>query len=152
MSEKSVVLHEEITSSQADTVSVVGSARTHFAVSISLHGPLKGKFLVEVGEENPGGVPEQLVNVDLGETDEDAETGADIECEGVDVVCGAPALAISAFKLQGFIISQVVHKKRLDGPTLSEGVFDTARPPQCEFSNLQPLPLTFYLDFPAGRS
>ena len=31
MSEKSVILHEEITSSQADAVSVVGSARTHFA-------------------------------------------------------------------------------------------------------------------------
>ena len=41
MSEKSVILHEEITSSQADTVSVVGSARTHFAISISLHVPLK---------------------------------------------------------------------------------------------------------------
>ena len=45
MSEKSVVLHEEITSSQADTVSVVGSARTHFAISINLHVPLKKNFL-----------------------------------------------------------------------------------------------------------
>ena len=41
MSEKSVILHEEITPSQADAVSVVGSARTHFAVSINLHVPLK---------------------------------------------------------------------------------------------------------------
>ena len=41
MSEKSVTLHGEITSSQADAVSVVGSARTHFAFSINLHVPLK---------------------------------------------------------------------------------------------------------------
>ena len=40
MSEKSGILHEEITSSQADAVSVVGSARTHFAFSINLHVPL----------------------------------------------------------------------------------------------------------------
>ena len=45
MSEKSVILHEENTSSQADTVSVVGSARTHFAISINLHVPLKKNFL-----------------------------------------------------------------------------------------------------------
>ena len=54
MSEKNVILHEEITSSQADTVSVVGSARTHFAICISLHVPPEEKFLVEMGEENPG--------------------------------------------------------------------------------------------------
>ena len=45
MSEKSVILHEEITSSQADTVSVVGSARTHFAISINLHVPLKRNLM-----------------------------------------------------------------------------------------------------------
>ena len=45
MSEKSVILHEEITSSQADTVSVVGSEWTHFAISINLHVPLKKNFL-----------------------------------------------------------------------------------------------------------
>ena len=40
-----MILHEEITSSQADAVSVVGSARTHFAISINLHVPLKKNFL-----------------------------------------------------------------------------------------------------------
>ena len=53
MSEKSIILHEEIISFQADTVSVVGSARTHFAISINLHVSLK-KFLVDMGEESPG--------------------------------------------------------------------------------------------------
>ena len=45
MSEKNVILQEEITSSQADTVSVVVSTRTHFAISINLHVPLKKNFL-----------------------------------------------------------------------------------------------------------
>ena len=33
---------------------------------------------------------------------------ADIEGEDVDVVCGAPALAISGFQYQGFTFSRIV--------------------------------------------
>ena len=44
MSEKSVILHEKINSSQADAVSVVGSAGNHFAISINLHVPLNKVF------------------------------------------------------------------------------------------------------------
>ena len=62
---------------------------------------------------------------------------ADIEGEGIDVVFSAPALAISGFELHGFIFSEIVRRKGLEGQTLSECVVDTARPPQCEFSNLQ---------------
>ena len=47
MSEKSVILHEEITLSEAGTESVVGSARTHFAIFINLHVPLKKKCFDE---------------------------------------------------------------------------------------------------------
>ena len=74
MSEKSVILHEEITSSQADAVSVVGSARTHFAISINLHVHLKKIFCGYGRREsgNPGEVLETLVVGDYGETDEDA--------------------------------------------------------------------------------
>ena len=79
---------------------------------------------------------EQLVVGDHGQADEDAGTAADIEGEDVDVVCGALALAISGFELQGFNSSNVVHRKRLEGQTLSESVVNTARPPQCEFSNI----------------
>ena len=82
---------------------------------------------------------------DHGETDEDAGWEADIEVEDFDVVCGAPALAISGFESQGFIFSEIVRWKGLEGQTLSEGVVDTTRPPQCEFSNLQNLPLIFLL-------
>ena len=59
MSEKSVILHEEITSSQADTVSVVGSARSHFAISINLHVPLK-KIYYGYGQGESGNPGEVL--------------------------------------------------------------------------------------------
>ena len=85
---------------------------------------------------NPGGFREQLVVEDHGETDEDAGREADIKGEDVDVFCGAPALVISRFEFQGFNFSEVVHRRGLEGQTLSEGVFNTARLPQCEFSNL----------------
>ena len=68
------MLHEEITSFQAVTLSVAGSARTHFAISINLHVPLK---LVSSGygrgeSGNSGEVLEKLVVGDHGETDEEA--------------------------------------------------------------------------------
>ena len=69
-----MILHEEITSSQTDAASVVGSARTHFAFSVNLHLPLKkvscGYGRGESG--NSGEVLEKLVVGDHGETDEDA--------------------------------------------------------------------------------
>ena len=89
-----------------------------------------------MGEESPGGVPEQLVFWDHDETDEDAGKEAHIEGEGVDVDFGAPALPISGFELQSFIFSEIVRSRGLEGQTLSQCVFDTARPPQCEFLNL----------------
>ena len=55
-----MILLEEITSSQAETVSVVGSARTYFANSINLHVPLK-KISYGYGQgesRNPGEVLE----------------------------------------------------------------------------------------------
>ena len=61
MSERSVILHEEITLSQADTESVVGSAGTHFAISINLHVRLKKKLLCRWARRFQGGVPEQIV-------------------------------------------------------------------------------------------
>ena len=69
-----MILHEEITSSQADAVLVVGSARTHFAISIKLHVPLKkiSCGYAQGDSGNPGEVLEKLVVGDHGETDEDA--------------------------------------------------------------------------------
>ena len=100
-----------------------------------------------MSEESPSEVLEQLVVADHGKADEDAGWETHIEGEDVDVVSGTPTLAISGFELQGFIFSEIVRTKGLEGQTLSEGVFGTSRPPQCKFSNLQNLPLTFYLEF-----
>ena len=74
MSEKSVILHEEITSPQADAVSVVGSARTRFGISINLRVPQEkiscgdGRWV----SGSPGEVLEKLVVGDHCETDENA--------------------------------------------------------------------------------
>ena len=64
-----------------------------------------------MGKEKPGGVLEQFVNGDHGETDEDAGREIHIEGEDVDVVCGAPALAISKIDLQGFIFSEIFRER-----------------------------------------
>ena len=101
MSEKSVILHEEITLSGSDTESVVGSARTHFAIFINLHVPVKRKKLWGWARRGPVEFRDSFVVGDHGETDVDAGWEADIEGEDVDVVCGAPALAISEFESQG---------------------------------------------------
>ena len=100
-----------------------------------------------MGQEGPGGVPEQLVVRDHGETDEDAGRETHIDGENVDVVCGAPALAVSGFELQGFISSEIVRGKGLEGQASFEGVIGTARPPQYVFSNLRHILLAFLLDF-----
>ena len=71
-----------------------------------------------MGEESPAGVPEHDVG-DPGETGEDAGRETHIEGEDVDVVCGAPALAIYGFELQGFSFSENVRKKGLEGQKLS---------------------------------
>ena len=59
MSEDGVILHEEITSSQADAVSVVGSAKTHFAISTNLHVPLE-KISCGYGQGESGNPGEVL--------------------------------------------------------------------------------------------
>ena len=64
-----------------------------------------------MGDDNLGGVPEHLVVWDHDDTDEDAGREIHIEGEDVDVVCGAPALAISKFELQGFIFSEIFREK-----------------------------------------
>ena len=67
-----------------------------------------------MGEESPGGVPEQPVG-DQDEIYEDAAREADIEGKYVDVFCGAPALPISGFEYQGFTFSKIVPGKWLVG-------------------------------------
>ena len=112
MSEKSVILHEEITSSQADAVSVVGSARTHFAIFINLHVPLK-KIFLDMGKESPGirvKFRNSLLLEIMAKLMKMRGKGRH-RSEGVDVVLGAPALAISGLELQGFNFSEIFREK-----------------------------------------
>ena len=113
---------------------------------------LEEKVVVEMGEKTLSGIPEELVFGDLGETYEQEGTEAYIEDEGVDAVYGAPSLVISGFESKGFSFSDKFQRKRPKGQTLSEGVADTTRPQQCEFSILQDLPITFQLEIFPGRS
>ena len=138
MSEKSVILHEEINSSQAVTVSVVGCARTHFAISINLHVPLKKNFLWiwarRVGESGwSSGIAccwrswRNWWRCGEGDTHRGWGCRCCLWCSRV----GDLRVWVAVFHfLRDF------PGKGLEGLTLSECVFDTARPPQCEFSNL----------------
>ena len=112
-SEKSVILLEEISSSQTDTESVNGSAATDTAFSHHHSCAPDEKFVAEGGKDTPGGVPKQLVFRDLGLSDEEAWTKADIEDEDVDVFCSAPALAISGLESECFTLSEIVRGKGL---------------------------------------
>ena len=105
MSEKSVMLHEEITSSQADTVSIVGSARAHFSISINLHVPLKKNFLWIRARRvrESGWSSEKACCWRSWRNWRRCGERADIEGEGIDDVFSAAALAISGFELHGFI-------------------------------------------------
>ena len=138
MSEKSVILHEEINSSQADAVSVVGSARSRFAISINLHVPLKKKFFVDMDKESPGirvmfwnslllEIMAKLMKM-LGKG-RHRRWG----CRCCSWCCRVGDLRVG---VAGFHFLRNFPGRRLEGLTLSECVFDTDRPPQCDFLNL----------------
>ena len=142
MSEKSVILHEEITSSQAETVSVVGSARNLFAISISLHVPLKRNFVwiwskkirVEFWNSLLIEIMAKLMKM------RGWRYTSRVRMSMLFVVLPrwrSPGLiSNSRVWVAGFQFLRGFPRKGLEGQTLSECVFDTARPPQCEFSNL----------------
>ena len=68
------------------------------------------------------------------------------EDEDVDVVGGVEEVGVSGYESEGFTLSEILRRKRLE-KRLSEGVIDTAHLPQCEFSNLHQLPLALLLEF-----
>ena len=136
MSEKSVILQEEITSFQAETESVVGSAKTHFAISINLHVPLKRLFLWRWARR---------VCMEFWNSFLFSEIMAKLmrmlgRRHTSRVRVSMLFLVLPRWRSPGLScrvsFSQRFSGKRLDGQTLSEGVVNTARSPQCEFSNL----------------
>ena len=76
---------------------------------------LEKKVVVERSDEKSGGVPKQLAIRDDGMSDEELGTEAYIEDEAVEVVGGAPALAISGFGSEGFSFSEIVRRKMTGG-------------------------------------
>ena len=79
---------------------------------------------------------------DGGGTEVDVED----EDEDIDVVGGVDEFGVSGYESEGFMLSEILRRKRLENKK-SEGVVDTAHLPQCEFSNLHHLPLALLLEF-----
>ena len=143
MSGKSVILLEKFSSAQSDNKSVVQAV-----VSFSHFDVPEEKNAGERGEESPVGGPEGPNEVG-GVCEIEAGTEADVEDEDedVDVVGRVDEVEVSGYESEGFTLSEILRRKKLSKKNLSEGVVDTAHLPQCEFSNLQHLPLALLLEF-----
>ena len=74
------------------------------------------------------------------ETEAGTEADAEDEDEDVDVVGGVDEVGLSGYESEGFTLSEILRRKKLE-KNVSEGVVDTTHLPQCEFSNLHRLPL-----------
>ena len=143
MSEDSVIFLAEINSSQVDNKSVVQAAVSPFPVVVP-----EENVAGERGEECPLGGPEGPVEVGgVCETEAGTEADVEDEDEDVDIVGGVDEVGVSGYESEGFTLSEILRGKRLE-KNVSEGVFDTAHLPQCEFSNLHQLPLALLLEFP----
>ena len=136
MSEDSVIFLAEVNSCQANNKSAVQAA-----VSPSPFVVPDGNVAGERGEESPVGGPEGPIEVDgVCETEAGSEVDVEDGDEDVHVVGGVDGLCASGYESEGFTLSEILRCKRLE-KNVSEGVFDTAHLPQCEFSNLHRLPL-----------
>ena len=136
MSEDSVIFIAEINSSHVDNKSAVQAA-----VSPSPFVVPEENVAGERGEESPVGGPEGPIEVG-GVCETGAGTEADVEDENedVDVVGVVDEVGASGYESEGFTLSEILRRKRLE-KNMSEGLIDTAHLPQCEFSNLHRLPL-----------
>ena len=81
------------------------------------------------------------------ETEAGIEADVEDEDEDVDVVGGVDEVGVSGYASEGFTLSEILRRKRLEKKNVSEGVVDTAHLPQCEFSNLHHLSLALLLEF-----
>ena len=148
MSKESVIFLEEISSSQADNKSAV-----QVAVSTSPFDVPEEKLEEKLprrkrGKESPVGGPERPTTVGgVCKTEVGTEADVEDEDEDVDVVGGVDEVGVCGYESEGFTFSEILRRKRLAKKNLSEGVVDTAHLPQCEFSNLHHVPLTFLLEF-----
>ena len=101
----------------------------------------------ERGEQSPVGGPAGPIEVGgVCETEAGTESDVEDEEEDVDVVGGVDEVGVSGYNSEGFTLSEILRRKRLE-KNVSERVVDTAHLPQCEFSNLHHLPLALLLEF-----
>ena len=136
MSEDSVIFLAEINSSQVDNKSAVQAVVSPSPVVVP-----EADVVGERGEESPVGGVEGPIGVDgVCETEAGTEADAEDEDEDVDVVGGVDEVELSGYESEGFTLSEILRRKRLE-KSVSEGVIDIAQLPQCEFSNLHRLPL-----------
>ena len=143
MSEESVILLEDISSSQAETKSVLGAAVSPSHVDVP-----EEKVAGKRGEESPVGGPEAPIEVGgVCETEVGMEADEEDEDEDIGVVGCVDGVGVSWYKSEAFRLSEILLPKRLAKKKVSEGVVDTAHLAQCEFLKLQHLPLTFRLEF-----
>ena len=142
MSEESVIFLTEVNSSQAYNKSAVQAAVSPSPVVVP-----EEKVAGERGEESPVGGPEGPIEVGGAcETEAGSEVDVEDEDEDIDVVGGVEEFGVSGYDSEGFTLSEILRRKRLE-KNVSEGVFDTAHFPQCEFSNIHQLPLALLLEF-----
>ena len=142
MSEDSVIFLAKINSSQADNKSAVQAAVSPSPVVVP-----EENVAGERVEESPVGGPEGPIEVGgVCKTEAGTEVDVEDEDEDVDVVGGVDDFGVSGYESEGFTLSEILRRKRLE-KNVSEGVFDTAHLPHCEFSNLHQLPLALLLEF-----
>ena len=142
MSEDSVIFLAEVNSSQADNKSAVQAA-----VSPSPFDVPEENVAGERGEEStvrgPEGPNEESVVCEI-----EAGTEADVADEDEDVdFGGVDEVGVSGSESEGLTLSEMGRRKGMAKKNVSDGVVDTAHLPQCEFSNLQLLPLSLFLEF-----
>ena len=97
------------------------------------------------------GALKRPIDVD-DERETEASTEVDVGGGDVDVNGGVPHVGTSGYESEGSTLANSFSRKRLAREAVSEGVVHTSQFPQCEFSNLQFLPITFNLDFFVGHT
>ena len=81
------------------------------------------------------------------ETEAGTEADVEDEDEDVDVVGSVDEVGVSGYESEGFTLSEILRRRRLAKKNVSKALVDTGHFPQCEFSNLQRLPLALLLKF-----
>ena len=142
MSKDSVIFLAEVNSSQANNKSAVQAAVSPSPVVVPEENVAGGR-----GEESLVGGPEGPIEVGgVCETETGTEADVEDEDEDVDVVGGVDEVWGIGYESEGFTLSEILRRKRLE-KKVSEGVVDTAHLPQCVFSNLHQLPLALLFEF-----